>query len=85
MATHWGVTPPRHNEPDEPPSQPNSDSDSAPDDARCPECNAILINQNEATKHAITHYGERPIPVYGSTLLARQRQAMLLGRDIPKE
>lgn len=52
--------------------------------ARCPECNDVLENAHHAEKHSIIHYGLEPLAVNHGTLLARQRQAALLGETVPE-
>lgn len=48
----------------------------------CEECGAELVDMDHRRKHAVQHYGEKPIPVYHNTRLARERQAALLGKQI---
>lgn len=65
------------------PNVPRSREDYPEGDA-CPECGAILDDKINREKHAIGHYGDEPLPVNHLTLVARQRQAAILGEDIPR-
>lgn len=59
--------------------------DDYPDDG-CPECGYVPQDQRDATKHAIGHYGDLQLPNHGHlNLTARQRQALLMGWDIPRQ
>lgn len=67
---------------------PNAHPDLNPyGDGKCPECGADLQSV-DPKKHAVAHYGEGPIPftpqTAASTHLARQRQAMLRGEQLPE-
>lgn len=50
----------------------------------CPECGKMLGDNVNNEKEAITHYGDEPIPANHLTLIARQRQAFLMGWEIPR-
>lgn len=70
-----------------PNQQPNSDGapnepEPQSDEFECQECGAHLVDMDQRRKHAVVHYGEKPIPVYHNTRLARERQAALLGKQI---
>lgn len=59
--------------------------DDYPDDG-CPECGYVPTDQKDATKHAIGHYGDLELPNHGHlNIVARRRQAVLMGWDIPKQ
>lgn len=57
-------------------------------DGRCPEC-GIDLSTVDPAKHSIAHYGVDPIQFDArtaqSTLLARQRQASLVGQPLPEK
>lgn len=73
------------------PAPANSSSGEAPrpededgDAMDCPECGRRLPNMHARHKESIIHWGDRPLPANHETLVARQKQADLLGRDRPE-
>lgn len=49
----------------------------------CPECGRELPNMDARRKESITHWGDKPLPVNHETLIARQKQADLMGEERP--
>lgn len=47
----------------------------------CPECGKHLETLKDRQKHAVEHYGERPLSRYPSDKTARERKSALLGVD----
>ena len=56
-------------------------------DGKCPEC-GIDLTTVDPRKHSVAHYGVDPIAytpqTANQTLLARQRQALLMGAELPE-
>jgi len=55
-----------------------------PRTGECPVC-GVSMEGRDPIGHAQVHFPDNPLPNRPETLIARQQQAQLLGRDIPKE
>lgn len=52
-------------------------------DGQCPEC-GVPLDTVDVREHATGHYGYDDLPKHHDNLLARQRQALLLGEPLPE-